>query len=73
MLDGISRMEAARLCGIDRQALRDAAGRFNAEGLGGLVDRPRPGRKPRLSEGEQAALAGLLLRGPDPERSGLSS
>ncbi len=47
--------------------------RFNAEGVGGLVDRPRPGREPRLSEGEQAALAGLILRGPRPEQSGLSS
>ncbi len=73
VLDGVSRAEAARLCGMDRQALRDGVARFNAEGLGGLVDRPRPGREPRLSEGEQAALAGLILRGPDPERSGLSS
>ena len=73
VLDGVSRAEAARLCGMDRQALRDAVVRFNAEGLGGLVDRPRPGREPRLSEGEQAALAGLILRGPRPEQSGLSS
>ena len=73
VLDGMSRADAARLCGMDRQALRDAVVRFNAEGLGGLVDRPRPGRQPRLSEGEQAALAGLILRGPNPQRSGLSS
>ena len=73
VLDGVSRAEAARLCGMDRQALRDAVVRFNAEGLGGLVDRRRPGREPRLSEGEQAALAGLILRGPRPEQSGLSS
>ena len=73
VLDGVSRAEAARLCGMDRQALRDAGVRFNVEGLGGLVDRPRPGREPRLSEGEQAALAGLILRGPRPEQSGLSS
>ncbi len=73
VLDGVSRAEAARLCGMDRQALRDAVARFNAEGLGGLVDRPRPGREPRLSEGEQAALAGLILRGPRPQQSGLSS
>ena len=73
VLDGVSRAEALLLCGMDRQALRDAVVRFNAEGLGGLVDRRRPGREPRLSEGEQAALAGLILRGPRPQQSGLSS
>ncbi len=73
VLDGVSRAKAARLCGMDRQALRDAVVRFNAEGMGGLVDRPQPGREPRLSEGEQAALAGLILRSPRPEQSGLSS
>ena len=73
VLDGMSRAEAARLCGMERQALRDAVVRFNAEGVAGLVDRPRPGRQPLLTDGEQAALAALILRGPDPERSGLSS
>ena len=73
VLDGMSRAEAARLCGMERQALRDAVVRFNVEGVDGLVDRPRPGRQPLLTEGEQAALAALILRGPDPERSGLSS
>ncbi len=73
VLDGMSRAEAARLCGMERQALRDAVVRFNAQGVDGLVDRPRPGRQPLLSEGEQAALRALVLRGPDPERSGLSS
>ena len=73
VLDGMSRAEAARLCGMERQALRDAVVRFNAEGVDGLVDRPRPGRQSLLGEGEQAALRALVLRGPDPERSGLSS
>jgi len=58
---------------MERQALRDAVTRYNAEGLAGLEDRPKPGRPPRLTEGEQAALAGLILRGPDPERDGISS
>ncbi|PIK73544.1 IS630 family transposase, partial [Methylobacterium frigidaeris] len=38
-LDGMSRAEAARAAGIERQALCDAVKRFNAEGLAGLVDR----------------------------------
>ena len=73
VLDGVSRAEAARLCGMGPQALRDAAVRFNAEGLDGLVDRPRPERGPRLSEGDHAALAGLILCEPNPERGELSS
>jgi transposase len=35
-LDGMSRTQAARLVGLERQALRDAVLRFNAEGLTGL-------------------------------------
>ena len=31
VLDGISRADAARLCGMDRQALRDAVVRYNVE------------------------------------------
>ena len=38
-LDGMSRAEAARLAGMERQALRDAVVRYNAEGLDGLHDR----------------------------------
>ena len=57
-LEGMSRAEAARLAGMERQALRDAVLRYNAEGLAGLYDRPKPGRPQRLSEAEQAALPG---------------
>lgn len=72
-LDGLSRAEAARLAGMERQALRDAVVCYNAEGLSGLHDRPKSGRPPGLSEGEEATLAALILRGPDPERSGISA
>src|SRR5215207_8430057 len=71
-LEGMSRAEAARLAGIERQALRDAVVRYNAEGLAGLYDRPKPGRPQRLSEAEQAALAACVFTGPDPERDGVS-
>ncbi len=43
-LDGVSRAEAARLAGMDRQALRDAVVRYNAEGVAGLYDRSLPGQ-----------------------------
>jgi transposase len=69
-LEGLSRAEAARLAGMERQALRDAVVRYNAEGVAGFYDRPKSGRPPRLSEGEQAALAALILQRPDPERDG---
>jgi transposase len=72
-LDGLSRAEAARLAGMERQALRDAVIRHNAEGPSGLRDRPRPGRPEALTPGRQAALKAWVLRGPDPERDGVSA
>jgi transposase len=72
-LDGLSRAEAARLAGMERQALRDAVVRYNAEGLEGLHDRPKSGRPAGLRPGQQAALKAWVLRGPDPERDGVSA
>lgn len=72
-LEGMNRAEAARAVGMERQALRDAVVRFNAEGLAGLVDRPRGHRREILSEGEQAMLVHRVLVGPDPERGEPSS
>jgi transposase len=69
-LDGMSRAEAARLVGLERQALRDAVVRFNAEGLAGLRDRPKPGRPSRLSEAEQALLRAKVFRQPSPAEGG---
>ncbi len=73
VLDGMSREAAARAAGMDRQTLRDWVHRYNAQGVEGLRDRPRRGRPPRLDEGQQAALKALVLKGPDPERDGLSA
>ena len=72
-LDGMSRERAARQAGMDRQTLRDWVIRFNAAGIDGLRDRPRSGRPPFLDEGQMAALKAIVLRGPDPERDGLSA
>src|SRR4051812_33991687 len=71
VLEGASREEAARAAGMDRQTLRDWVHRYNAEGLAGLRDRPRSGRKPRLTPGQEAELAAAVERGPDPERDGV--
>ncbi len=72
-LDGFSRAEAARLAGMERRALRDAVIRYNAEGPAGLHDRPRSGRPEALTPGQQAALKAWVLRGPNPERDGVSA
>jgi putative transposase len=71
VLEGASREEAARAAGMDRQTLRDWVHRYNAEGLAGLRDRPRSGRKPRLTPGQEAELAAAVERGPDPDRDGV--
>src|SRR5215217_4005608 len=72
-LDGFSRAEAARLAGTGRQAVRDAVLRYNAQGPGGLRDRPRSGRPEALTPGQQAALEAWALRGPNPERDEVSA
>jgi transposase len=71
VLEGCSREEAARHAGMDRQTLRDWAHRYNAEGLAGLHDRRRPGRKPRLTPEQEAELVRAVERGPDPDRDGV--
>jgi transposase len=72
-LEGMTRAEAARLAGMERQALHDAIQRFNAEGPDGLHDRPRSGRPEQLGVGQQAALKAHILRGPEPGRDGVSA
>ncbi|MCH7793776.1 MAG: helix-turn-helix domain-containing protein [Proteobacteria bacterium] len=67
-LEGMSRAEAARRAGMARQALRDAVLRYNAEGLSGLYDRPQGGPPRRLTQGEEAALAAVILEGPGARR-----
>jgi transposase len=70
-LDGISRGEAARQSGMDRQALRDWVVRYNAEGIDGLRDRQRPGRPALLAPGLEEELRQLIEAGPDFERDGV--
>jgi transposase len=65
VLEGASRTAAARAGGMDRQTLRDWVIRYNEEGVDGLCDRPRSGRRPRLNAAQLAELAGLVEAGPD--------
>ncbi len=71
VLDGVSRTAAARAAGMDRQTLPDWVHRYNAEGVEGLRDRPRSGRRARLSEAQLAQLARLVEDGPDPAVHGV--
>jgi transposase len=73
VLDGMNREAAASRAGMDRQTLRDWVIRFNAEGIEGLRDRPKSGRPAWLDDGQLAAFKALVLRGPDPERDGVST
>jgi transposase len=50
---------------MDGQTLRDWVQRYNAEGIAGLCDRPKPGQTPELSEGQMASLKAIVLAGPD--------
>ena len=72
-LDGLSRAEAARLAGMERQALRDAVVRYNADGLVGLLDRPKGHPPRRLTPAPEAEPQELVVRGPDPEIDGVST
>ena len=71
-LDGLPRAKAAELAGMTGQTLGDWVHRYNAEGVAGLRDRPRPGRPCALDEGRQAALKALILRGPRLEATAAS-
>ncbi len=72
-IDGADRVAAARRADMSDQALRDAIKRYNAEGLEGLHDRPRPGRPCKLTEVQRAQLREIVVKGPDVETDGLSA
>lgn len=72
-LDGMSREEAARSAGMDRQTLRDWVIRYNAHGVDGLADQWGEGRPPKLTPQEKAELVAIVLAGPDPEASGTAA
>jgi transposase len=64
--EGGSRADAARLCGMDRQTLRDWVHRYNELGLDCLSDKAgRRGPKPRLSTDEAQLVAEMVRKGPD--------
>jgi transposase len=71
VLEGMSRGDAARIGGMDRQTLRDWVHRFNALGPDGLKDAWYGGPEPRLSATQKAELAEIVETGPDPATHGV--
>ena len=65
VLDGLSREDAARHAGMDRQCLRDWVHRFNVEGVEGLRDRPHKGRPRRMHAGVEKEFCERVDTGPD--------
>ena len=70
-LSGMSRADAAKSAGMDRQTLRDWVIRYNEHGVPGLCDQKSSGRPPLLTLDEQAELLAIVMAGPDPEKDGL--
>ena len=71
ILDGASRSDAAKSAGMDRQTLRDWVHRYNADGIDGLKDRQRTGRKPLLGKKELSEFDGIVETQPDPVKDGV--
>ena len=69
--DGMSRADAARLGGMDRQTLRDWVHRFNAAGPDGLLDRKAPGASAKLTASQLEELVAVVESGPDPASDGI--
>ena len=69
--DGMSRTQAARIGGMDRQTLRHWVLRFNKDGPEGLFDRWSPGPARRLSDDQLRELAAIVETGPDVQNDGV--
>src|SRR5271165_5579294 len=67
VLEGASRLDAARRTGMDRQTLRDWVHRYNDAAIEGLISRVAPGAAPKLTEAQMAELRELVIAGPDPK------
>lgn len=72
-LDGMDFTTSAGVVGLDRQALTEAAKRYNAEGIDGLYDRQRPGRPRKLDAEQEQTLAEIIVAGPNAVTDGFSA
>jgi transposase len=66
MVQDVAGTEIARLTGYTPVQISRIRRRFSEEGVAGLLDKPRSGRPPRLSEAKNAQIVALTLRNPPP-------
>ena len=72
VLEGHSRADAAKSCGMDRQTLRDWVIRYNEHGIAGLSDLPkRGGAAAKLTLEEKAVLTQWVEQGPNLAEDGV--
>lgn len=64
MAGEIAGTEVARLTGYTPIQISRIRRRFAEQGLAGLMDRPRSGRPPRLTEAKSARIVALTLKAP---------
>jgi transposase len=64
ILDGVSRADAARQAGMDRQTLRDWVHRYNQQDVDGLISRKSPGAAGKLTEAQMSEVRQWVLDGP---------
>ena len=71
LLDGMAPEEAARLAGLGRTSAYEWHNRYEEEGIEGLRDRPRPGRRPQVDAATAARLKERIVAGAAPARDGV--
>ena len=69
--EGLSRTQAARIGGMDRQTLRHWVLRFNKDGPEGLFDRWSAGPPRRLSDDQLREFATIVETGPEVQTDGV--
>jgi transposase len=70
MLEGMEHEEATRLAGLSRSAADEWHNRYEEDGIEGLRDRPRPGRRPRVDAATSARFKERIVAGAVLERGG---
>ena len=71
LLEGMEHEEAARLAGLSRSSPYEWHNRYEEDGIEGLRDRPRPGRRPRVDAATAARLKERIVAGADLARDGV--
>ena len=72
-LSGMPVAAAARAVGAGRATLYDWLGRYRAEGIEGLRDRPKSGRPRLLTPEQDAAFKARIEAGPDHAKDGVTT